>query len=78
MLAARQLYRTLNFRLPHERSLKPKHVEALVRHWQDTVSVATQKNRLAVLRWWAEKVGKRNIIPATNAALGLGKKDLSA
>ncbi len=74
VLAARQLHRTLNFRLPHERSLKPKHIQALVSHWQQTVSVATQKNRLAVLRWWAEKVGKGNIVPPTNAPLGVGKR----
>ena len=73
-LAARQLHRTLNFQLPNERSLKPKHVEALVTHWQQTVSVATQKNRIAALRWWAEKVGKRNIVPTTNAQLGVGKR----
>ncbi|MDH3670111.1 MAG: integrase domain-containing protein [Gammaproteobacteria bacterium] len=73
-LAARQLYHTLNYRLPHERSLKPKHVAALVNHWQATVSVATQKNRLAVLRWWAEKVGKGNMVPTTNARLGIGRR----
>jgi hypothetical protein len=74
MLTARQLHRTLNYRLPNERSLKPKHVEALVNHWQQTVSVPTQKNRLAVLRWWAEKIGKRNIVPPMNASLGISKR----
>ncbi|MDH3672591.1 MAG: integrase domain-containing protein [Gammaproteobacteria bacterium] len=73
-LVARQLYHTLNYRLPNECSLKPKHVVALVNHWQATVSVAAQKNRLAVLRWWAEKVGKGNIIPRTNARLGIGRR----
>ena len=73
-LAARQLYRTLNFQLPSVRSLKPKHVAALVSHWKETVSVATQKNRIAALRWWADKGGKRNIVPTTNAQLGVGKR----
>ena len=73
-LVARQLYRTLNYRLPNVRSLKPKHVAALVHHWKETVSVATQKNRIAALRWWADKVGKRNIVPVTNAQLGVGKR----
>ncbi|MDH3672379.1 MAG: integrase domain-containing protein [Gammaproteobacteria bacterium] len=73
-LVARQLYRTLNYRLPNIRSLKPKHVAALVALWKNTVSVATQKNRIAALRWWADKVGKRNIVPTTNAQLGVGKR----
>lgn len=73
-LSARQLHRTLHFRLPNEHALKPKHVQALVNHWQQTVSVATQKNRLAALRWWAEKVGKGNIVPPTNAHFGVGKR----
>jgi Phage integrase, N-terminal/Integrase len=73
-LAARQLHHTLGYHLPHERSLKPKHVEALVGHWKGTVSVATQKNRIAVLRWWAEKVGKANVVPSMNVALGVGKR----
>ena len=71
-LAARQLYRTCNFQLPNVRSLKPKHVAALVTHWKNTVSTATLKNRIAALRWWANKVGKRNIVPTTNAQLGVG------
>ncbi|MFQ5545602.1 MAG: phage integrase N-terminal domain-containing protein [Acidiferrobacterales bacterium] len=73
-LAARQLHRTLNFRLPHARALKPKHVAALVTHWKATVSVATQKNRIAALRWWADKVGKGNVVATTNAQLGVGKR----
>jgi len=73
-LAARQLRHTHHYRLPDERSLKPKHIHALVNHWKQTVSVPTQKNRIAVLRWWAEKVGKSNVVPRANAELGVGKR----
>lgn len=53
-------------------SLKPKHVEALLTRWRDEgLSAGTLKNRLAVLRWWAEKIGKPNVIPRTNGGLGI-------
>ena len=40
--------------------LKPKHVESLERRWQaETLNAGTIKNRMAQLRWWAEKVGRR-------------------
>ena len=39
--------------------LKPKHVGALVRHWRDCgLSHATMMNRMAQVRWWAERVGR--------------------
>lgn len=55
--------------------LKPKHVQALTEKWKaEGLSDATQKNRVAHLRWWAEKVGKANVIPRTNAELGIGRR----
>ncbi|KTQ89472.1 integrase, partial [Aureimonas ureilytica] len=73
-LIAREL-RTLGYRLPDARSIKPKHVERLVRHWQETkVSGATIKNRMGWLRWWSEKVRKASVIPRENAALGIGTR----
>jgi len=55
--------------------LKPKHVSHLVARWQDEkLSAATVKNRLAHLRWWAEKVRKASVIPRTNAELGIGRR----
>ena len=48
-------------------SLKPKHVEALVKHWlAASLAVATIKNRMAALRWWATKVNRANIIARSN------------
>ena len=55
--------------------LKPKHVQSLLDHWRgEGLSVATMKNRMAHLRWWAEKVGKQNVIPRTNDELELGRR----
>ena len=55
--------------------LKPKHIQSLLDHWRaEGLSVATMKNRMAHLRWWAEKVGKQNVIPRTNDELDLGRR----
>ncbi len=51
--------------------LRPKHVEALVRHWRDGgLSHATMMNRMAHLRWWADRVGKGGMV-GTNAGHGI-------
>lgn len=56
-------------------SLKGRHVEALLKRWRaEGLSAGTLKNRLAHLRWWAEKVGKAGIIPADNSALGIPER----
>ena len=60
-------------------SLKPKHVDALVAHWQDQgISVGTLKNRLSALRWWAKKVNKPSIIAKDNSVYGIGKREYVA
>lgn len=70
-LIGKQL-RELGFRQMHATSLKPKHVEALLARWQaEGLAVGTQKNRMSYIRWWAEKVGKRGIIPADNEQLAI-------
>ena len=70
-LASRQL-REAGFRQMRAGSLKGKHVEALLGRWQaEGLSAGTLKNRLAQLRWWAEKVGKAGLIPADNACLAI-------
>ena len=57
-LAARQL-REAGFWQMRPTSLNGKHVEALLEGWQaEGLSAGTLKNRLAHLRWWAEKVGE--------------------
>ncbi len=73
-LMASQL-QALGYRRMQPRSLKPKHVDALVAHWQDQgISVGTLKNRLSALRWWAKKVNKPSIIAKDNDVYGIGKR----
>jgi len=72
-LSARQLETELGYRKMRARSLKPKHVFALTKHWQgQRISEDTIRNRMSVLRWWAEKIDKNNIIPRHNADVGIG------
>lgn len=73
-LVARQLSEA-GFRRMTATSLKGKHVDALVGRWQaEALSAGTLKNRLAHLRWWAEKVGKAGVIPADNTRLGIPER----
>jgi len=70
-LIADQLH-ALGYRGMGAHSLKPKHVEALVGHWQrGEISVGTQKNRMAALRWWAQKVDRQNVIARSNEHYGI-------
>lgn len=56
-------------------SLKPKHVDTLLEAWKaDNLSSGTIKNRMAAVRWWAEKVGKVNCVPRTNDLAGVGRR----
>jgi integrase len=69
----------LGFRRMQPKSLKPKHVDALLAHWQDQgISVGTLKNRLSALRWWAKKVNKPSIIARDNSVYGIGKRQYVA
>ncbi|WP_413725275.1 phage integrase N-terminal domain-containing protein [Sodalis sp. RH16] len=73
-LAGRQL-REAGFRQMRATSLKGKHVTVLLERWQgEGLSAGTLKNRLAHLRWWAEKVGKAGVIPADNTQLGIPER----
>ena len=54
--AANELH-VMGYRKMQARSLKPKHIEALVKHWQEReLSIGTIKNRMAALRWWSAKI----------------------
>lgn len=56
-------------------SLKPKHVEALIKHWNDNeTSTGTIKNYMTSLRWWAEKVSKSSVIARSNSHYGIGER----
>ena len=80
-LISRQL-KELGFRHLKIHSLKTKHVNSLINHWKTQasstrdkpISTATIKNRVATLRWVAEKINKQNIVPRSNAELGLSSR----
>ena len=77
-LIASQL-RELGYRRMQPKSLKPKHVDALVAQWRNQgIRVGTLKNRLSALRWWAKKVNKPSIIAKDNDVYGIGKREYVA
>lgn len=77
-LCARQL-KSLGYGQMRAQSLKPKHVDALVGLWTaEGITAGTLKNRMAYLRWWAEKVGRESVIPKENASLGIPERSLTS
>jgi hypothetical protein len=70
-LIADQLYEMGVKKLRAE-NFKPKHVKMLVDRWlTEKLEPGTIKNRMSVLRWLAQKIGKENIVERTNAAYGI-------
>jgi site-specific recombinase XerC len=75
-LVANQLAE-MGFRQMSPDSLRPKHVEALVARWKDeAIRTGTIKNRMSALRWWAEKVGKDNVVARNNGAYAIENRVL--
>jgi hypothetical protein len=73
-LASRQL-REAGFRQLRATSFNGKQFAALLDRWHaEGLSAGTLKNRLAVLRWWAEKIGRAGMIPADNAQLAVPQR----
>lgn len=73
-LMANQLFE-LGYRQMQAKSLKPKHVVALTKLWeQQGLSTGTRKNRLSTLRWWAAKVNKQNVVARDNDHYGLARR----
>lgn len=65
----------LGFKGLELKSLKPKHIDALLGKWQaDKLSVGTVKNRMSHVRWLAERIGKKGIVPQSNADLGIEQR----
>jgi len=63
----------------HAEGLKGRHVQYLVQSWQAAgASIATLKNRLSVLRWWAAHVGNPGAVQPTNDAYGIGQRQTVA
>jgi len=58
----------VGYRRMEAKSLKPKHVDALVAKYLDeNLAAGTIKNRSAALRWWTEKIGKQSVVAKDNA-----------
>ncbi len=77
-LIATQLHH-LGFRHLHASGLKQKHVQALVAHWQSTqISDGVIKNRMAVIRWWAQKADCPAAVAKDNSVYGIGRRQLVA
>ena len=73
-LVANQL-REMGFVNMQAQSLKPKHVEKLVERWTaEGLSTGTVKNRMTELRWWAEKIGKANVVAKSNDVYGIADR----
>jgi len=65
----------LGYRKLKPTGLKPKHVEALVEHWQaQSLSAGTIKNRMVHIRWWADQVGKASVIARSNDHYGIDRR----
>jgi len=69
----------LGYRGLQSRSLKQKHVDALINKYKgEQLAIGTLKNRLAVLRWWAKKIGRPQIVAKDNAHYNIGSRQLVA
>lgn len=63
---ANQLHE-MGYRNLSAKSLKPKHIDALVEQWKkQELKPGTIKNNMTALRWWASKVGKADIVARDN------------
>ena len=73
-LIANQIHE-MGFKHEHATSLKAKHVGALVARWHaEQIAPGTFKNRMAQLRWLAEKNGTPKIIAPSNDAYGISDR----
>lgn len=65
----------LGFKFSDPKSLKPKHIFALLEQWgNEDIATSTIKNRMSHIRWWAEKVNKSSIVMRENSAYGIEKR----
>ena len=75
LAAMAQELNKLGYKLKSANALKPKHVLALLEHWQtNDVKTATIRNRMSWLRWWTAQVNKANVIERANKAYGVGRQ----
>jgi hypothetical protein len=73
-LIADQLH-ALGYKQLHATELKGRHVNALVKLWLGQgLASGTIKNRMAALRWWAEKVGRAWVLARDNTHYGIPER----
>jgi type IV secretory pathway TraG/TraD family ATPase VirD4 len=71
---ANQLYE-MGYRHLKAETLKEKHVIALVEKWKhDEITNGVIKNRMAALRWWAEKTNNQSVVAKKNDFYGIGNR----
>ena len=71
---ANQLHE-IGYRHMLAKSLKSKHVEALVKYWLESgLTAGTVKMRMSVLRWWAKKINKPRLLVPTNDYYGIPRR----
>lgn len=69
----------LGYKQMRATDLKGRHVNKLLAQWQAAgLSGATIRNRLAALRWWAQRVGRASVLPRSNAVYGLAPRQFVA
>ena len=65
----------MGFNRLRAKNLKEKHALALIERWRgERLTAGTLKNRMAVLRWVYEKVGKSWMLAGRNAAYGIERR----
>ena len=65
--------------LKNAHGLKGRHINTLIDKWQnEDLAIGTIKNRMAALRWLAEKIGKSHIIEESNQKYGIEKRQYVA
>ena len=75
VLMGEQLVKQSGYIHMHAFELKGRHINTLLALWNTQgLTPATVKNRLAVLRWWADKVSNPGTLKPTNAHYGIAKR----
>jgi integrase len=70
-----QLHEAGYRQLKEPNQMKGRHVNALVERWQkEEISAGTMKNRMSVIRWWAEKVNKQSVVHRDNVMYGIDNR----
>ncbi len=67
--------RALGFNQVTAKGIKTKHVDALLSRWHErNLAPGTIKNRMAHLRWWADRVGRSGVVKRDNDAYGIERR----